>query len=328
MKVLVTGGAGYIGSHTCKLLANLGHTVITYDNLSTGHRQLVKWGDFIYGDIRDEARLRYAVHKYQPDGLIHFASFISVGESCSDPGSYYENNILGSLRIMQVLRDEGVRPLVVSGSAAVYGLPDMVPVAETAALNPINPYGRTKLVMEWMLEDFAQAHKLPWLALRYFNAAGADPSAETGEWHEPETHLIPNVLTAILKGQKLKVFGTDYPTQDGTCIRDYIHVNDLAWAHVLGLSYLLENKPSMSINLGTGSGVSVKEIIRAVEELTDKKVPFLVMPRRPGDPASLVADPTKAHKILNWTPEFLNIKDIIATALNWLSLHQENLLHI
>ncbi len=317
MKVLVTGGAGYIGSHTCKYLANAGYNVITYDNLSTGHKELVKWGDFEYGDIRDYARLRSVIHKHNPDGLIHFASSISVGESVQDPGSYYDNNVVGSLTIMQVLRDEGVRPLVVSGTAAVYGLPETIPVSEEAPLTPINPYGRTKLVMEWMLRDFAIAHKLPWIALRYFNAAGADPDGDTGEWHLPETHLIPNVLKSVSRGESLNVFGDDYPTPDGTCIRDYIHVCDLASAHALALEHLLKGKDSMSINLGTGRGVSIKEIIQASEIVVGKKVAYTVKERRPGDPAKLVADSKKAKAILQWKPEHEDIKEILKTAWLW-----------
>ena len=321
MIVLVTGGAGYIGSHTCKYLAGQGHSVVTYDNLSTGHREMVKWGPFEHGDIRDTARLRSVVHKYRPDGLIHFASSISVGESVENPGAYYENNVTGSLTIMQVLRDEGVRPLVVSGSAAVYGLPAQSPVDEKAGTAPINPYGRTKLIMEWMLEDFARAHSLPWMALRYFNAAGADPDAETGEWHDPETHLIPNVLNAVDSGTALQMFGDDYPTPDGTCIRDYIHVCDLASAHALALEHLCSGRPSMSINLGTGKGSSVREIIEAAQKVTGKKVPYSVQPRRPGDPARLVANSDKARSVLKWQPAFTEISEIIRTAWNWKQKH-------
>lgn len=319
MKVLVTGGAGYIGSHTCKHLAHEGHSVVTYDNLSTGHRSMVRWGDFEYGDIRDLARLRAVLKKHQPDGLIHFASSISVGESVEDPGLYYENNVLGSLRIMQALRDEGVRPLVVSGSAAVYGLPETSPVTEKAPLKPINPYGRTKLVMEWMLEDFARAHSLPWAALRYFNAAGADPDTETGEWHDPETHLIPNVLKACGDpSHPLKVFGNDYSTPDGTCIRDYIHVCDLASAHALALKYLLAGKPSIQVNLGTGKGSSVKEIITTAEEVTGKKVYLNICPRRSGDPSQLVADASEAQRVLGWQPAHTELSETITTAYAWL----------
>ena len=318
MKILVLGGAGYIGSHTCKYLSKLGHTVIVYDNLSTGHLEFVKWGEFIYGDIRDYAHIRKTIHQYNPDGLIHFAASASVAESVVDPGSYYENNVLGSLRVMEALRDEGVRPLVVSSSAAVYGLPLDTPIAEQMPLNPINPYGRTKMIMELMLHDFANTHKLPWMALRYFNAAGADPELEIGEWHTPETHLIPNVLNAILNpSQPIKVFGNDYPTPDGTCIRDYIHVWDLAKAHFLALEYLNNHRPSLALNLGTGQGTSIQEIIATAEAVTNKSVPYVISPRRPGDPSQLIASADNATKILNWTPEYTSPEKIITTAWQW-----------
>ena len=319
MKILVTGGAGYIGSHTCKYLAQYGHTTVTYDNLSTGHREMVKWGAFEHGDIRDHAKLRRMIHRYNPDGLIHFASSTYVGESVQNPSLYYENNVFGSLCIMQALQEEGVRPLVVSSSAAVYGIAKETPITENSTPAPINPYGRTKLVMELMLADFATAYNLPWAALRYFNAAGADPDGETGEWHDPETHLIPNVLKAIQDPSKpLHLFGNDYDTKDGTCIRDYIHVVDLAAAHVLALQYLLDSKPSVSINLGTGHGASIFDIIKAAEDVTGKKVPYKVHQRRPGDPSTLVANADRAKEILNWDPKLNDIKTIIATAWNWM----------
>lgn len=317
--ILVTGGAGYIGSHVCKYLAQQGYTVVVYDNLSTGHREMVRWGAFEHGDVRDDARLRSVLRKHKPDGVIHFASSISVGESVMDPGAYYENNVLGSLRIMQVLAQEGVRPLVASGSAAVYGLPETVPVRETCPTSPINPYGRTKLIMEWMLEDFARAHGLPWMVLRYFNAAGADPEGETGESHDPETHLIPNVLKAVRfpEACQVSLFGDDYPTPDGTCIRDYIHVMDLASAHVLACEHLLQGRPSQSINLGSGQGFSVREIVQAAEKVTGHKVPFVIKARRAGDPARLVADPAKARQVLNWQTRFSDLENILATAWAW-----------
>ncbi|MBQ7739265.1 MAG: UDP-glucose 4-epimerase GalE [Desulfovibrionaceae bacterium] len=318
MKVLVLGGAGYIGSHTCKYLATHGHDVITYDNLSTGHLEFVKWGPFVYGDIRDYANLRQAVHKYNPDGLIHFAASAYVSESVSNPGQYYDNNVLGSLRVMEVLRDEGVRPLVVSSSCAVYGVPTENYISERLPLNPINPYGRTKLIMEWMLQDFAHAHQIPWMALRYFNAAGADPECEIGEWHTPETHLIPNVLNAILNpASPVNIFGDDYPTSDGTCIRDYIHVLDLAKAHFLALEYLYSQKPGLAVNLGTGQGKSILDIIATAEAVTAKKVPHKFCPRRPCDPSQLVASAELATKILNWIPEYTSIDKIITTAWQW-----------
>lgn len=318
MKVLVTGGAGYIGSHTCKALARQGHDVVVYDNLSTGHRNLVRWGAFEYGDIRDAARLSAVLRQHKPDGCIHFASSIAVGESVIDPGKYYDNNIIGSLRIMESLRDTGCDNLVVSGTAAVYGLPESVPIAENAALNPINPYGRTKLLMEWMLQDFAIAHNLRWVSLRYFNAAGGDSEGHTGERHDPETHLVPNVLRAI-DGDipALRLFGDDYDTPDGTCIRDYIHVSDLAAAHVLALEYLWAGKPSIAMNLGTGMGTSVREILDAAHKVTGRPVPHSVEGRRAGDPARLVADSSLAQKMLGWNMQHSDIDTILATAWQW-----------
>lgn len=318
MRVLVTGGAGYIGSHTCKALAEQGHAVTVYDNLCAGHRELVRWGAFEHGDIRDGQRLRAVLRRHRPDGVIHFASHIAVGESVREPGKYYDNNVTGSLRLMEALRDEGVHRLVVSGTAAVYGLPEAVPIGEGSVAAPINPYGRTKLVMEWMLADFAAAHGLEWISLRYFNAAGADPDGLTGEWHDPETHLIPNVLRAAAgRIPALRLFGDDYDTPDGTCIRDYVHVSDLAEAHVLALTYLMAGKPSLSMNLGTGSGNSVREILEAARRVTGRDVPHVVEGRRPGDPARLVADASLARRALGWRPRHTDILDIVATAWAW-----------
>lgn len=318
MKVLVTGGAGYIGSHTCKALAAQGHDVIVYDNLSTGHRALARWGTFEYGDIRDAARLSAVLRQHRPDGCIHFASSIAVGESVIDPAKYYDNNVIGSLRIMECLRDSMCGNLVVSGTAAVYGLPEVLPIAESSDLAPINPYGRTKLVMEWMLHDFATAHDLHWVSLRYFNAAGGDVEGDTGERHDPETHLIPNVLRAI-DGDipALRLFGDDYDTPDGTCIRDYIHVSDLAAAHVLALEYLLGGKASIAMNLGTGTGISVREILDAAQQVTGRPVPHAIEGRRAGDPARLVADSSLAQKKLGWQMRHSDIRTILATAWAW-----------
>lgn len=318
MNVIVTGGAGYIGSHTCKILAEQGYTVIVYDNLCTGHRELIRWGPLEHGDIRDYQHLRFVLKRYHPDGVIHFASFIAVGESMQDPAKYYDNNVIGSLRLMEAMRDEGIPNLVVSGTAAVYGLPEFVPIAEQNALAPINPYGRTKLVMEWMLRDFADAYGLRWMSLRYFNAAGGDPEVQTGEWHEPETHLIPNVLRAV-DGliPALQLFGNDYDTPDGTCIRDYVHVSDLAAAHVLALQHLLGDNPSLALNLGTGMGISVREILEAARQVTGRDVPYVVKERRPGDPARLMADAGLARRILGWQPRHTAIADIISTAWAW-----------
>ena len=318
MKVLVTGGAGYIGSHTCKALAEHGHTVLVYDNLCTGHRELVQWGEFHYGDICDTQRLRTVLRTERPDGVIHFAGYIAVGESMEDPGKYYTNNVLGSLSLLKAMRDEQIHHLVVSGTAAVYGIPDATPICEHTTLTPINPYGRTKLIMEWMLQDFAAAHGLRWATLRYFNAAGADPDGQTGEWHDPETHLIPNVLRAIDgKMPNLRLFGDDYNTPDGTCIRDYIHVKDLASAHILALEHLIRGNESLTMNLGTGVGVSVHEILKAAQRVTGYPIPFTVEKRRAGDPPRLVADPSLAQQTLGWMPKHSSLENIIATAWNW-----------
>lgn len=318
MKVLVTGGAGYIGSHTCKALAEQGHEVVVYDNLSTGYRKLVRWGAFEYGDIRDSARLGTVLRQHRPDGCIHFASSIAVGESVTDPGKYYDNNVIGSLRIMECLRDSTCSSLVVSGTAAVYGLPESTPINENSRLHPINPYGRTKLAMEWMLQDFATAHNLHWVSLRYFNAAGGDLDGDTGECHDPETHLIPNVLRAI-DGDipALRLFGDDYDTHDGTCIRDYIHVSDLAAAHVLALEYLLAGKTSIAMNLGSGTGISVREILDAAAQVTGRPVPHAIEGRRAGDPARLVADSSLAQKNLGWNMQHSDITTILTSAWAW-----------
>lgn len=301
MKICVTGGAGYIGSHTCKLLAEHGHEVYVYDNLSTGHRDAVKWGEFFHGDVRDTQNLRACLQKIRPDGIIHFAGYINVGESVQDPGKYFSNNVGGSLSILEAMRDENVPAIVVSGTCAVYGYPKTMPISEDCPRAPINPYGASKLFMETMLEDFERAHGLSWISLRYFNAAGCSPEGEIGERHDPETHLIPRVIQAALGAlDTIDIYGDDYPTPDGTCIRDYIHVDDLAKAHLLALGHLLQGKPSMPLNLGTGKGYSVREIIDGVSRLADKPVPSRIFGRRAGDAAELVADPRKAEKVLGW----------------------------
>lgn len=317
MKVLVTGGAGYIGSHTCKALAHGGHAVIVYDNLSTGHREFVRWGDFVYGDIRDTQCLRACLKKYAPDGIVHFAASAYVGESVLNPGKYFHNNVVGTLSILDALRDEGVRNIVVSGTCAVYGQPATVPIAETCPTNPINPYGASKLFMERMLADYATAHGLHWCSLRYFNAAGGDPEGEIGEWHEPETHLIPRVIMAALgKIPAIEIFGDDYDTPDGTCIRDYVHVNDLARAHILAMEYLLAGGESVALNLGSGQGASVREIIAGVAEIVGRPVPHVIKPRRAGDPAKLVADAERAENCLQWRPD-MHVPRILRDALVW-----------
>lgn len=319
MKILVTGGAGYIGSHTCKELAKQGHCVVVYDNLSTGHRAFVQWGDFEHGDIRDTEKLRACLRTHRPDGIIHFAASAYVGESVLDPGKYFRNNVVGTLSIIEAMRDEGVRNIVVSGTCAVYGQPDIVPISEVCRPDPINPYGASKLFMERMLADFETAHGLRWLSLRYFNAAGSSPLGEIGELHTPETHLIPRVMMAALEQiPAIDIFGTDYDTPDGTCIRDYIHVDDLAQAHILAMAHLLKNGESLPLNLGTEKGFSVREIIKGTEKITGRPIPCEEGPRRHGDPACLIADATRASGILGWQAK-ASLDKILIDAWNYLS---------
>lgn len=323
MKICVTGGAGYIGSHVCKALAASGHEVVVYDNLSTGHREFVRFGPFEYGDLNDSQRIRSCLHSYRPDAVIHFASSICVGESVQNPGKYFRNNVCGTLTLLEAMRDEEVPAIVISGTCAVYGQPEKVPIVESCPKRPLSPYGASKLFMEQMLSDFAVAHGLRWLSLRYFNAAGSSPDGEIGEWHEPETHLIPRVMMAALgRMDELEIFGNDYPTPDGTCVRDYIDVADLATAHISAARYLLDGGNSLALNLGTEHGTSVMEIIKGVEEISGKKVPFHVSERRSGDPAILVADANAARQTLGWLPE-RGITEILANAWNFISSQKQ-----
>ncbi len=317
--ILVTGGAGFIGAHTCKALASRGFNPIVLDNLSNGHAWAVKWGPFIKGDIRDRALLDDIFTKYKPMGVIHFAAFIEVGISVANPGSFYRNNSCGTLTVLEAMRDHACDRFVFSSTAAMYGMPKEIPITETHPQWPISPYGWSKFMVERMLEDFAVAHDMRFCALRYFNAAGADPDGELGEAHEPESHLIPLVLRAAREpDRKITVFGTDYDTPDGTCIRDYIHVNDLADAHIRALDYLAKGH-SAAINLGTGTGNSVQEIIQAAREVTGKAIKPLMGKRRPGDPARLVADRKLAEEKLGWIPQFTDIKETIAHAWDWMN---------
>ncbi len=317
--ILVTGGAGYIGSHTCKALAERGYTPIAYDNLSNGHDWAVKWGPLVEGDITDRAKLDAVFEEYQPSGVIHFAAFIEVGISVKDPGSFYRNNSFGTLTVMEAMRDHGCERIVFSSTAAVYGMPDEVPIMETNPQWPISPYGWSKFIVERMLEDFGKAHGTRHCALRYFNAAGADPEGEIGEAHDPESHLIPLVLRAAHDPDwNISVFGTDYDTPDGTCIRDYIHVCDLADAHIRALDYLADND-SAAINLGTGTGNSVQEIIEASRAVTGVDIQPIIGERRPGDPARLVADRTMAKDILGWEPQYTDIQETIRHAWQWMT---------
>jgi UDP-arabinose 4-epimerase len=317
-RVLVTGGAGFIGSHACKALARAGHEPIVYDSLVYGHRDAVKWGPFEHGDIRDADRLDAVMRKHRPEAVMHFAAFAYVGESVSDPLKYYDANVGGSLALVRTLLRHDILDIVFSSTCATYGVPVHVPIDEAAATNPINPYGFTKLAIERLLADCAVAHGLNWTALRYFNAAGADPEGELGERHDPETHAIPLALKAAYgTGGRFQVFGTDYDTPDGTAIRDYIHVSDLAAAHVAALDHLRVGDASGAFNLGTGRGTSVLELIAAVRQATGRDVPHDLGPRRPGDPPQLLAVADKARETFGWQPRFTDMAEIVATAAPW-----------
>lgn len=318
MNVLVTGGAGYIGSHTVKMLKNTGKNVIAYDNLSKGHRAAVKCDVFVKGDIFDSELLENTIKKYNIESVVHFAAYSLVGESMEKPSMYYHNNVQGTLNLLDVMLKCNVKKLVFSSTAAVYGEPEAVPITEDISKIPTNVYGRTKLIMENVMEDYSNSYGLNYTALRYFNACGADEDGGIGEDHNPESHLIPIVLQTCLgiRGS-IKIFGDDYPTKDGTCIRDYIHVNDLARAHILALEGLHEGHESCAYNLGVGNGFSVKEIIEAAERVTGISINKETIQRRAGDPAVLIASSDKIRKSLGWEPEYTSIDDIINTAWKW-----------
>jgi UDP-arabinose 4-epimerase len=316
--VLVTGGAGYIGSHACKALARDGYMPVAYDNLSSGHAWAAKWGPLVVGDILDGAGLTAALRRFKPVAVLHFAASAYVGESVRDPGRYYRNNVAGTLSLLEAMLDQGVKRIIFSSSCATYGLPTKTPIPESHAQEPINPYGASKLMGERMLADFGAAHGLRSIALRYFNAAGADPDGETGEDHSPETHLIPLVLDAAAGLRPhVTIYGDDYDTPDGTPIRDYVHVSDLADAHLLALEALLGGAPSTVYNLGNGRGFSVREIIAAARRVTRRRIGESVEARRPGDPPRLVGDATRALIELGWAPFFERIDDILKTAWSW-----------
>ena len=318
MIVLVTSGAGYIGSHTCKALAAAGYKPVAYDNLSTGHRWSVKWGPLEIGDLADADRLADVIARHTPAAVIHFAASAAAGESVVDPGAYYRNNVAGSLTLLEAMRDHGPDTLVFSSTCAVYGIPRNLPIPENHPLQPINPYGASKLMVERMIEDFAAAHGLRSARLRYFNAAGADPGGELGEIHEPETHAIPlALLTALGRRPRFDVFGDDYPTPDGSAIRDYVHVADLAAAHVLALRHLLAGGDPLTVNLGTGQGHSVLELTATIERITGTRLTVQRAPRRPGDPPRLVADARQAQALLGWQPSIPSLDDIVASAWAW-----------
>ncbi len=325
-RVLVTGGAGYIGSHTCKALAAAGDLPVTFDNLSTGHRAAVRWGPLVEGDLADRALIEQTLRRERIDAVIHFAASAHVGESMTDPAWYFRNNVIHTLTLLEAMQATGVDTIVFSSTCATYGVPAVVPIPEGHAQSPVNPYGESKLFVERALHWQGLAHGLRWLALRYFNAAGADPGGELGEVHEPETHLIPLAVQAAL-GQRgaLKVMGTDYDTPDGTAVRDYIHVTDLADAHVRALGHLLGHRlgggESGALNLGTGRGHSVREVIAAVQRESGRAVPHEDAPRRAGDPPALIAAPGRAAVLLGWVPEHSALETIVRTALRWHAAH-------
>lgn len=319
--ILVTGGAGYIGSHTVKALQKKGYQVIVLDNLMYGHQEIVEdvlGAKLIIGDIKDRSLLDNILQNNSISAVIHFAAYAYVGESVSNPAKYYENNVAGTLNLLQAMLAASVKNIIFSSTCATYGVPDTVPIEENESQAPINPYGNSKLIVEQMLRDFDAAYDLKSVIFRYFNAAGADPEGLLGEDHNPETHLIPLVLMAALgKRDSISIFGTDYPTEDGSCIRDYIHVTDLAQAHVLGLEYLLESSTSGIFNLGNGNGFSVKEVIETAREVTGKEIKAIECDRRPGDPPALVGSGAKARQVLGWNPEYADLKSIITHAWNW-----------
>jgi UDP-arabinose 4-epimerase len=320
MRVLVTGGAGYIGSHACKVLARSGHEPTVYDNLSEGHRSAVKWGPFELGDINDQARLKQVMETHRPDAVMHFAAYTAVGESVSNPQKYYYNNVVGTLSLLSAMRELDVNRFVFSSTCATYGLPLQTLITEDHDQAPITPYGRSKLMIENILRDYADAYGLRAIALRYFNAAGADPEGELGERHEPETHLIPLVLRAAAGADKeITIFGDDYDTADGTCIRDYTHVVDLALAHVRALERMAADGGFSAYNLGTGCGLSVRSIIDVARKVTGRPIRVKVGPRRPGDPDSLVAEPSLAGGQLGWRPQYSSPETIVETAWRWLT---------
>lgn len=318
MVVLITGGAGYIGSQVAKLLSERGYDIVIIDNLSQGYREFVRWGTFYEGDIGDKNLLDKIFSEHEIDAVIHFAALALVGESVKNPAKYYENNVSKTLVLLNSLLGHGVKNFVFSSTCAVYGNPEKIPIPEEHPKAPVNPYGRTKLGVEHMLEDFSRAYGLRYVSLRYFNAAGADYKAGIGEDHSPETHLIPIVLdVAMGRKKEIKIFGTDYNTRDGTCVRDYIHVSDLAEAHLLAMNYLLEGGDSDVFNLGTGRGYSVREVIDAARRVTGCEIKAVSAPRREGDPPVLIADLSKAKKVLNWKPEYTGISRIIESAWEW-----------
>ncbi|MGC8728571.1 MAG: UDP-glucose 4-epimerase GalE [Elusimicrobiales bacterium] len=320
--ILIAGGAGYIGSHVNKMISRKGYDTVVLDNLVYGHKEFVKWGKFYKCDLCDVKEIEKIFKSNKIDAVMHFSAYTYVGESVADPSKYYKNNVSNTLNLLDVMVKYGVKKFIFSSTCATYGFPIEIPITESHPQNPINPYGKTKLMIEKILEDYDKAYGVKYINLRYFNASGADPELEIGEWHNPETHLIPlAVYNALGLTPKITVFGTDYDTEDGTCVRDYIHVNDLAKAHILALEYLNRKNKSDSFNLGNGKGFSVKKIIDTVEKVCGVKLNVEYGKRREGDPAVLVGSSKKAIKVLGWKPEFYKIEDIVETAYLW---HKKN----
>jgi UDP-arabinose 4-epimerase len=316
--ILVTGGAGYIGSHACKALARAGYTPIAYDNLVYGHRDAVRWGPFVEGDLGDAARLADTLARHEVAAVIHFAAFAYVGESMEKPQLYFRNNVVNTLALLDAMLTAGLRHIVFSSSCATYGTPARVPITEDTPQRPVNPYGESKLICERAIHWYGEAYRMSYAALRYFNAAGADPDGEIGEAHEPETHLVPLVLaTALGRRVQIDLYGTDYPTPDGSAVRDYIHVQDLAEAHVAALGHLLDGGASLALNLGTGAGHSVREVIAAAERVTGRRIARREMARRAGDPPVLVADVARARASLGWQARMSGLDSILGTAWAW-----------
>jgi UDP-glucose 4-epimerase len=319
--ILVAGGAGYIGSHTCLDLFSKGFTPVVYDNLSNGHAEFAKWGPLEVGDIRDRGKLDAVLKKYNPAAIVHFAAAIEVGESIRDPGGFYENNVAGTITLLRAAQAAGIDKIVFSSTCATYGLPTSLPINERHGQAPINPYGRSKLMVEQILKDLDQHQGFKSFILRYFNAAGADPEGRIGEWHSPESHAVPIAIEAALgRRSHFQVLGTDYETRDGTCVRDFVHVLDLANAHTRAVQHLLANATSHALNLGTGHGTTVKELIETVKKISGRDFEVQRGPRREGDSPVLVADNTLAQQVLGWSPQH-DLNSIIETALNWHANH-------
>lgn len=317
-RVIVTGGAGYIGSHACKALSRAGYDPVSYDDLSRGNAWAVKWGPFEQGGIADKARLLQVFRQYEPVAVVHFAAFCYVGESVAEPALYYGNNVGGSIALVEAMLDAGIDKLVLSSTCAVYGDPERLPITESHPQRPTSPYGMSKLMVEQMLRSCEDAYGLRSVSLRYFNAAGADPEGEIGECHRPETRIIPLAMAAALgRRPALDIYGTDYDTPDGTAVRDYVHVADLAEAHVAALQYLRSGGRALAANLGTGKGHSVLEVIRMVERECARKVPVNYAPRRPGDPPIMIAEAEKAEALLGWRPQYPDLETIVRTAWKW-----------